>query len=119
MHSDPWILHQLHNTMIRFTTGHGPYEKSEPTYQLSEVLSPGFVGGLLLILLQLLYLLNAVIWAFSYIAGPGFAIGADTLVAPTGVQLGTVPSLPMLGALPESGPVPAWMMAFAPLPMDS
>ncbi|MEV5329220.1 DUF6350 family protein [Nonomuraea sp. NPDC052634] len=84
--------------------------------QLSEVLSPGFVGGLLLILLQLLYLLNAVIWAFSYIAGPGFAIGADALVAPTGVQLGTVPSLPMLGALPESGPVPAWMMAVIAVP---
>ncbi|WP_379482680.1 cell division protein PerM [Nonomuraea salmonea] len=84
--------------------------------QLSEVLSPGFVGGVLLILLQLLYLLNAVVWAFSYIAGPGFAIGADTLVAPTGVQLGTVPSLPILGALPESGPVPAWMMAVIALP---
>ncbi|MFB4283075.1 MULTISPECIES: cell division protein PerM [unclassified Nonomuraea] len=84
--------------------------------ELSEVLSPGFVGGVLLILMQLLYLLNAVIWAFSYIAGPGFAIGADTLVAPTGVQLGTVPSLPLLGALPESGPVPAWMMAVIALP---
>ncbi|AQZ66787.1 FIG021574: Possible membrane protein related to de Novo purine biosynthesis [[Actinomadura] parvosata subsp. kistnae] len=83
---------------------------------LSEVLSPGFVGGVLLALLQLLYLLNAVVWAFSYIAGPGFAIGADTLVAPTGVQLGTVPSLPLLGALPESGPVPAWMMAVVAIP---
>ncbi|MGP3914738.1 cell division protein PerM [Nonomuraea sp. 10N515B] len=84
--------------------------------ELSSVLSPGLVGGLLLVLLQLLYLLNVVIWAFSYIAGPGFAIGADTLVAPTGVQLGTVPSLPLLGALPESGPVPAWMMAVIALP---
>ncbi|MEV0380123.1 DUF6350 family protein [Nonomuraea sp. NPDC050643] len=83
---------------------------------LSDVLSPGFVGGVLLALLQLLYLLNAVIWAFSYIAGPGFAIGADTLVAPTGVQLGTVPSLPLLGALPESGAVPAWMMAVIAVP---
>ncbi|WP_327585641.1 DUF6350 family protein [Nonomuraea sp. NBC_00507] len=84
--------------------------------ELSSVLSPGLVGGLLLVLLQLLYLLNVVIWASSYIAGPGFAIGADTLVAPTGVQLGTVPSLPLLGALPESGPVPAWMMAVIALP---
>ncbi|MFI7417640.1 DUF6350 family protein [Nonomuraea sp. NPDC049684] len=83
---------------------------------LSDVLAPGFVGGVLLLLLQLLYLLNAVIWASSYIAGPGFAIGADTLVAPTGVELGTVPSLPLLGALPESGPVPAWMMAVIALP---
>lgn len=84
--------------------------------QLSDVLAPGFVGGVLLALVQLLYLLNAVIWAFSYIAGPGFAVGAETLVAPTGVQLGTVPSLPLLGALPESGPVPAWMMAVIALP---
>ncbi|SDH86523.1 DUF6350 family protein [Nonomuraea jiangxiensis] len=84
--------------------------------ELSEVLAPGFVGGVLLLLLQLLYLLNAVIWAFSYIAGPGFAVGADTLVAPTGVQLGTVPSLPLLGALPESGPVPVWMMAVIAVP---
>ncbi|MEU8359179.1 DUF6350 family protein [Nonomuraea sp. NPDC048882] len=84
--------------------------------ELSDVLAPGFVGGVLLALVQLLYLLNAVIWAFSYIAGPGFAIGAETLVAPTGVQLGTVPSLPLLGALPESGPVPAWMMAVIALP---
>ncbi|MEW9546867.1 DUF6350 family protein [Nonomuraea sp. NPDC050783] len=84
--------------------------------ELSDVLSPGFVGGVLLALLQLLYLLNAVIWASSYISGPGFAIGADTLVAPTGVQLGTVPSLPLLGALPESGPVPVWMMAVIALP---
>ncbi|NBE92786.1 hypothetical protein FE391_15905 [Nonomuraea sp. KC401] len=84
--------------------------------ELSSVLSPGFVGGVLLVLLQLLYALNAVVWALSYVAGPGFAIGADTLVAPTGVQLGTVPSLPLLGALPDSGTVPAWMMVVVALP---
>ncbi|MEV4353221.1 DUF6350 family protein [Nonomuraea sp. NPDC049625] len=84
--------------------------------ELSDVLSPGLVGGVLLLLLQLLYLLNAVVWASSYIAGPGFAIGAETLVAPTGVQLGTVPSLPLLGALPESGTVPGWMMAVVAVP---
>ncbi|MEV0146667.1 MULTISPECIES: DUF6350 family protein [unclassified Nonomuraea] len=84
--------------------------------ELTNVLSPGFVGGLLLLLVQILYLLNVVIWALSYIAGPGFAIGTGTLVAPTGVQLGTVPSLPLLGALPDSGTVPPWMMAVVALP---
>lgn len=84
--------------------------------ELSDVLSPGFVGGVLLLLVQLLYLFNAVIWGMSYIAGPGFSVGADTLVAPTGVKLGTVPSLPMLGALPDSGPAPVWMMAVIALP---
>ncbi len=84
--------------------------------ELSEVLSPGFVGGLLLLLVQGLYLFNAVIWAMAYIAGPGFALGTGTLVAPTGVKLSTLPTLPMLGALPDSGAVPPWVMAVIALP---
>jgi hypothetical protein len=84
--------------------------------QLSDALSTGFVGGLLLLLVEVLYLFNAVVWGMSYVAGPGFAIGTGTLVAPTGVKLGTVPALPILGALPESGASPAWMMAVLALP---
>ncbi|MBG0827904.1 hypothetical protein HS041_09010 [Planomonospora sp. ID67723] len=84
--------------------------------ELTEVLSPGFVGGLLLLLGQGLYLLNAFVWGMSYIAGPGFAVGTGTLIAPTGVQLGTVPSLPLLGALPEAGPTPPWIMAVIAVP---
>ncbi|MFB9681465.1 cell division protein PerM [Streptosporangium vulgare] len=84
--------------------------------ELSGILAPGFVGGLLLLLVQGLYLLNAVIWGLAYIAGPGFAVGTGTLVAPTGVQLGTVPSLPILGALPEAGPTPAWVMIVIAVP---
>lgn len=84
--------------------------------ELTGSLSPGFVGGILLILLQLLYLLNGVVWGMAYIAGPGFAIGTGTLVAPTGVQLGTVPSLPILAALPDAGPAPAWMTAVLVIP---
>ncbi|MET9337242.1 DUF6350 family protein [Nonomuraea sp. NPDC003804] len=84
--------------------------------ELTDGLAPGFVGGLLLLLVQVLYLLNAVIWGLAYIAGPGFAVGTGTLVAPTGVQLGYVPTLPLLGALPENGPVPAVMMGLIALP---
>ncbi|MFI6320674.1 DUF6350 family protein [Nonomuraea sp. NPDC050556] len=84
--------------------------------ELTEVLSPGFVGGLLLFVVQALYLANAAIWGMSYISGPGFAIGTGTLVAPTGVQLGAVPSLPLLGALPDSGAVPGWVMVVIALP---
>ncbi|GAA3136159.1 hypothetical protein GCM10010466_28680 [Planomonospora alba] len=83
---------------------------------LTEVLEPGFVGGLLLLLVQGLYLPNAFIWGMAYITGPGFAVGTGTLIAPTGVQLGTVPSLPLLGALPEAGPAPAWLMAVIAIP---
>ncbi len=84
--------------------------------RLTEALNPGLVGGVLLALVEGLYLFNAVIWGLAYIAGPGFAIGAGTLVAPTGVKLGTIPSLPLLGALPESGPVPPWLLVVVAIP---
>ncbi|GAA0387568.1 hypothetical protein Acor_74040 [Acrocarpospora corrugata] len=84
--------------------------------KLSDMLSPGLVGGLLLLLIEGLYLFNAVIWGMAYIAGPGFAIGTGTLVAPTGVKLSTLPTLPLLGALPDSGAVPPWMMAVIAVP---
>lgn len=72
----------------------------------TERLAPGLVGGVLLFIVQLLYLPNAIIFGASYAVGPGFAVGADTIVAPTGVVLGPLPDLPMLAALPQSGPAP-------------
>ncbi|RJL23643.1 DUF6350 family protein [Bailinhaonella thermotolerans] len=83
---------------------------------LSSVLAPGFVGGVLLILIQLLFLPNAAIWGMSYVLGPGFAVGAGTLVAPTGVSLGGVPALPLLAALPEPGPASPWALAVLAVP---
>ncbi|GAA3765871.1 hypothetical protein GCM10022402_48880 [Salinactinospora qingdaonensis] len=74
--------------------------------EVTRGLSPGWVGGVLLVLTQLLYLPNAVIFGMSYAVGPGFAVGTGTMVAPTGVALGPLPQLPMLAALPESGPAP-------------
>ncbi len=84
--------------------------------RLSGALSTGFIGGLLLLVIEVLYLCNAVIWGLAYVAGPGFALGTGTLVAPTGVRLGSVPALPILGALPDSGPSPTWVMAVIALP---
>jgi hypothetical protein len=65
---------------------------------------------------------NAVVWAAAFALGPGFAVGADTSVAPGGVELGLVPALPPLGALPSddlgavgwlalAGPVLAGLLA--------
>lgn len=51
---------------------------------------------------------NAVIFAGSYLLGPGFTVGVGTLVSPSLVAVGPVPAFPLLAALPDNGPVPAW-----------
>jgi Family of unknown function (DUF6350) len=51
---------------------------------------------------------NAAVFAGAYLLGPGFAVGAGTLVAPTAVVLGPLPLFPMLAALPGIGAPPAW-----------
>ncbi|WP_285761263.1 cell division protein PerM [Nocardiopsis ansamitocini] len=84
---------------------------------VTERLAPGIVGGALLLLIQLMYLPNAIIFAGSYAIGPGFALGAETTVAPTGVVLGPVPHLPMLAALPESGPAPVLSLVALAAPL--
>jgi len=83
---------------------------------LTDLLAPGLIGGLLLLIVEVLYLVNAVVWGMAYIAGPGFAIGTGTLVAPTGVRLGQIPTLPLLGALPEPGGAPVWAMGVVAIP---
>ncbi|GAB2847768.1 hypothetical protein GCM10022221_53980 [Actinocorallia aurea] len=74
---------------------------------LYAMLAPGRLGGALLLLVELLYLPNAIIWGVSFAVGPGFAVGAGTTVSPTGVFLGALPTFPPLAALPEPGPAPA------------
>jgi hypothetical protein len=66
----------------------------------SDALAPGVGGAALLLLAQLAYIPNAIIWAVAYTLGPGFAFGTGTVVAPTGSALGAVPVFPMLAALP-------------------
>jgi hypothetical protein len=74
-------------------------------------LAPGLVGDILLLLAQLAYVPNAIIWAISFMLGPGFAFGTGTVVAPTGSALGSLPAFPMLAALPAGvhSALPAWL----------
>jgi hypothetical protein len=83
---------------------------------LEQDLRPGIVGVALLLLLQLAYVPNAVVWAIAFSLGPGFAFGNATVVAPTGSALGRLPALPMLAALPPGlhASMPEWL---APLVM--
>jgi hypothetical protein len=76
----------------------------------------GSVGGsgaglLGLLALGALLLPNAAAAALGLAAGPGFSIGAATVVSVHGVSLGPVPALPLLAALPDTQAVP--LLAFA------
>ncbi|MBI3429844.1 MAG: hypothetical protein HY050_07320 [Actinobacteria bacterium] len=64
------------------------------------VLQPGWLGGALLFLLNILYLPNAIVATLSYLVGPGFALGAGTLLSPLTYRISEIPALPLLGALP-------------------
>ena len=63
-----------------------------------------------------LLLPNATVLAGSYLLGPGFAVGTGTLVSPTIVVTGPLPAFPLLAALPDSGPTPAWTVWLVAVP---
>ena len=67
---------------------------------LVDGLQPGIFGGVLLLILCVLYLPNAAVAFASYIAGSGFAVGAGTLVSPWWHNLDQLPVFPLLGIIP-------------------
>lgn len=61
---------------------------------------------------------NAAVFTGSYLLGPGFTVGAGTLVTPGLVVLGALPLFPLFAALPDPGVAQAWtswLMAVPPL----
>jgi hypothetical protein len=74
---------------------------------LHRALQPDLTGGVVLVIAQLALLPNLLLWAACVVAGPGFGIGAGTSVTASAVVLGPLPALPVLGALPNPGPLPA------------
>ena len=71
---------------------------------LYESLHTEILGGISLTIAQLAFLPNLVIWAASWLVGPGFAIGTGSTVGPIATQLGPVPAIPLFGVLPEGQP---------------
>jgi hypothetical protein len=69
---------------------------------LYEGLQGGVGGSLILTAAQLLFMPNFVMWVASWFIGTGFSIGTGSLVSPVGTDLGLVPALPILGAMPTA-----------------
>jgi len=78
---------------------------------LTIVLHPGIIGGILLLLLQILYLPNLFFATLSYILGSGFSLGSATDITPFIFNLREIPAIPALAALP-AGKFP-WMITFS------
>ncbi|MFJ4224373.1 DUF6350 family protein [Microbacterium sp. NPDC089695] len=75
------------------------------------------LGATVLTLGQLAYLPTVIVWAVSWLAGPGFAVGVGTAVSPAGTQLGVVPGIPIFGLLPENTSI--WMLIVVLLPVGA
>jgi hypothetical protein len=69
---------------------------------LYEGLQGGVFGSLILTAAQLLFMPNFVMFVASWFVGTGFALGTGSSVSPVGTDLGLVPALPILGAMPTT-----------------
>jgi len=68
---------------------------------LTIIIQPGILGGILLLFLQLLYLPNIAFATLSYILGSGFSLGDATNISPFIFDLREIPAIPALAALPS------------------
>jgi len=73
------------------------------------------IGATVIALGQLFYLPTLVLWGMSFAAGPGFALGTDTAVTPAATQVGALPGIPVLGAVPDS--TSSWLLLLVLLPI--
>jgi hypothetical protein len=84
---------------------------------LHQALHPDAVGGIMLVLGQLMIAPNLVLWVSSVLAGPGFSLGTDSAVNVHETVLGPLPALPVLGSLPDPGPFPSWTVVLLAVPV--
>lgn len=67
---------------------------------LTAALGPGTSGAVVLLLIQLAYVPNLILWAASWTLAAGFSVGDGSIISPTLTSLGILPSIPVFGALP-------------------
>jgi hypothetical protein len=81
-----------------------------------DAVGQGLPGDAGLFLVDLALVPNVVVWALSFLSGPGFLVGDGTSVAVTGIAHGVLPGLPLLQAVPAAGPFPVWGYAVFAVP---
>jgi hypothetical protein len=58
------------------------------------------VGGTLLALTETVYVPVIVVWMLAWLTGQGFIVGQNSLYSPHTLEMGALPDVPLLGALP-------------------
>lgn len=76
---------------------------------LHAALEPDPTGSVLLVLAQLAYLPNLIVWAGSWALGAGISLGAGTVVSPGVTTVGFLPTVPIFGLLPQNGEAWSWV----------
>ncbi|MDX2967566.1 DUF6350 family protein [Kribbella solani] len=75
-----------------------------------ELLDAGVIGSVVLFAICLMLMPNMILYVVAFLAGPGFQLGTGTTVAPTGVDVGNLPALPLLAAVPADGSTPSYLL---------
>jgi hypothetical protein len=68
--------------------------------RLYESVQVSLLGAVVLTIGQLALVPNLVVYGAAWFTGVGFSIGAGSLFSPLGSQVGPLPTIPVLGALP-------------------
>ena len=68
--------------------------------RLYESVQVSVLGAIVLTAGQLAILPNVIIYGAAWFTGVGFSIGTGSLISPLGSQVGPLPAVPILGALP-------------------
>ena len=72
---------------------------------IHELLLPtSTIDSTMITLAQVLFIPNAIVWALSWLAGPGFFMGSDALHSPASAPTMPIPAIPLFGATPASAP---------------
>lgn len=82
---------------------------------LDESLGAGPIGGLVLTGAEILAMPTFVVWAAAWLVGAGVTLGTGSSTGPFSGQVGPLPALPVLGAVPVDPP--AWAAAVLVVPV--
>lgn len=84
--------------------------------RLGTTIGQGTAGDFGLFLIDLALVPNLLVWALSYVAGPGFAVGVGSSVSVRGSTHDALPGLPLLQAVPHPGAASPWLYLVFAIP---